>query len=187
MLSFFFFNDTATTEIYTLSLHDALPICLRSSGMQRRHGEVPHPSRAPRAERNSRAAFGSAAGPRESRTNVFAWQCFRSLAVAFRRRIFGRAASHGFLRRYGSAGKFRGQGCPMKCNTVRTKLAGYFDDAVTGGARVEERVQIRQHLEGCGVCRQELERFRKLAVMLSRVPKNIPPADLAVRIKVAAA
>src|SRR5260370_18335440 len=26
MLSIFFFNDTATTEIYTLSLHDALPI-----------------------------------------------------------------------------------------------------------------------------------------------------------------
>src|SRR2546422_5138765 len=28
---FFFFNDTATTEIYTLSLHDALPISRRSS------------------------------------------------------------------------------------------------------------------------------------------------------------
>src|SRR3712207_9425146 len=27
---FLFFNDTATTEIYTLSLHDALPILLRS-------------------------------------------------------------------------------------------------------------------------------------------------------------
>src|SRR3712207_8056400 len=27
MRFFFFFNDTATTEIYTLSLHDALPIC----------------------------------------------------------------------------------------------------------------------------------------------------------------
>src|SRR5476651_1107180 len=26
-VSYFFFNDTATTEIYTLSLHDALPIC----------------------------------------------------------------------------------------------------------------------------------------------------------------
>src|SRR3712207_8412214 len=26
MFAFFFFNDTATTEIYTLSLHDALPI-----------------------------------------------------------------------------------------------------------------------------------------------------------------
>src|SRR2546422_633863 len=31
LLSFFFFNDTATTEIYTLSLHDALPISLRTT------------------------------------------------------------------------------------------------------------------------------------------------------------
>src|SRR5256885_15268970 len=34
---FFFFNDTATTEIYTLSLHDALPICVgktRGLGLQ---------------------------------------------------------------------------------------------------------------------------------------------------------
>src|SRR5690348_17753695 len=30
-LSFFFFNDTATTEIYTLSLHDALPISPETS------------------------------------------------------------------------------------------------------------------------------------------------------------
>src|SRR5438034_8099635 len=30
-LFFFFFNDTATTEIYTLSLHDALPICHNSN------------------------------------------------------------------------------------------------------------------------------------------------------------
>src|SRR2546426_12074914 len=29
---FFFFNDTATTEIYTLSLHDALPISAASGG-----------------------------------------------------------------------------------------------------------------------------------------------------------
>src|SRR3712207_7643756 len=40
-LFFFFFNDTATTEIYTLSLHDALPICAdrnaaRSRGVPRR-------------------------------------------------------------------------------------------------------------------------------------------------------
>src|SRR5260370_19794122 len=85
------------------------------------------------------------------------------------------------------AGKFRGRGSAMKCNTVRTKLAGYLDGAITGGAGVQERVKVGKHLEGCGVCREELERFRKLAVMLSRVPKNIPPADLAVRIKVAAA
>src|SRR5256714_9916462 len=38
-LFFFLFNDTATTEIYTLSLHDALPIWLRSSRRSgKRHG-----------------------------------------------------------------------------------------------------------------------------------------------------
>src|SRR5574338_1172744 len=31
-LFFFFFNDTATTEIYTLSLHDALPISAGARG-----------------------------------------------------------------------------------------------------------------------------------------------------------
>src|SRR3989475_1724363 len=33
---FFFFNDTATTEIYTLSLHDALPISRRRYALFRR-------------------------------------------------------------------------------------------------------------------------------------------------------
>src|SRR3712207_2613180 len=37
---FFFFNDTATTEIYTLSLHDALPICLLLEVVP--EGEVAH-------------------------------------------------------------------------------------------------------------------------------------------------
>src|SRR2546425_9312620 len=48
---FFFFNDTATTEIYTLSLHDALPILIveghapagrpvRSQRLQHAHGEL---------------------------------------------------------------------------------------------------------------------------------------------------
>src|SRR2546429_6563342 len=32
---FFFFNDTATTEIYTLSLHDALPILLNAGRLSR--------------------------------------------------------------------------------------------------------------------------------------------------------
>src|SRR3712207_6901579 len=34
----FFFNDTATTEIYTLSLHDALPICEQALVMAARYG-----------------------------------------------------------------------------------------------------------------------------------------------------
>src|SRR2546427_614266 len=42
----FFFNDTATTEIYTLSLHDALPIYLRRSS--RCHlSSKPHTDRCP--------------------------------------------------------------------------------------------------------------------------------------------
>src|SRR3712207_7527407 len=35
MCRFFFFNDTATTEIYTLSLHDALPIFPTSKGTKK--------------------------------------------------------------------------------------------------------------------------------------------------------
>ena len=46
---------------------------------------------------------------------------------------------------------------------------------------------IRQHLEACEPCREELQRYRKLAVLMSRVPRAVPPADLAVKIKVAAA
>src|SRR2546422_3437830 len=56
-MTIFFFNDTATTEIYTLSLHDALPICffgrdasLASSAWPSSH----HPSRV--AARSNPAA-----------------------------------------------------------------------------------------------------------------------------------
>src|SRR5258708_16562465 len=52
LFSFFFFNDTATTEIYTLSLHDALPICpVRGARcpVQRHRGALPRgPSRRDR-------------------------------------------------------------------------------------------------------------------------------------------
>src|SRR3712207_8026741 len=51
----FFFNDTATTEIYTLSLHDALPISPRGrpvpwrrSGSRRRPWSSPPPGRSRR-------------------------------------------------------------------------------------------------------------------------------------------
>src|SRR2546429_6322884 len=38
-ICFFFFNDTATTEIYTLSLHDALPISFTAAKAARSAGE----------------------------------------------------------------------------------------------------------------------------------------------------
>src|SRR3989442_3220204 len=45
LLFFFFFNDTATTEIYTLSLHDALPIFLSGRSSRRCAGALSSPSR----------------------------------------------------------------------------------------------------------------------------------------------
>src|SRR5438105_12452018 len=55
-LSIFFFNDTATTEIYTLSLHDALPICGRSgcrAGRGRSGRSRGRPSSRERPDRRS--------------------------------------------------------------------------------------------------------------------------------------
>lgn len=75
----------------------------------------------------------------------------------------------------------------MKCTAVRTKLAGYLDDAIATGARPQDRVEIRGHLELCAACRTELQRYRKLSVLLSRTPRFVPPSDLAVRIRIAAA
>src|SRR2546430_15140619 len=49
---FFFFNDTATTEIYTLSLHDALPISTMT--LEGKSGLLPY--------RANTAFWGSAAG-----------------------------------------------------------------------------------------------------------------------------
>src|SRR2546422_10632830 len=58
---FFFFNDTATTEIYTLSLHDALPISRGTSGSARRsrtrpagRGRDARGGHAPRTRRRPR-------------------------------------------------------------------------------------------------------------------------------------
>src|SRR3989442_7670916 len=52
---FFFFNDTATTEIYTLSLHDALPILVRPGRrLQRRRGGRPRRRRRLRGHRRHR-------------------------------------------------------------------------------------------------------------------------------------
>src|SRR5579872_5308504 len=55
--SFFFFNDTATTEIYTLSLHDALPISPATGIPSRR--PPPRSHRQATARRRRRAAARS--------------------------------------------------------------------------------------------------------------------------------
>src|SRR5438552_10501626 len=57
MIFIFFFNDTATTEIYTLSLHDALPILMAFGGMlslsdRRLRVGAPKPAKALRGLRS---------------------------------------------------------------------------------------------------------------------------------------
>src|SRR3712207_6958517 len=61
--TFFFFNDTATTEIYTLSLHDALPISVRSSSPPR-PDHVTRPSTRPAPPGKSPAASCTSPSPR---------------------------------------------------------------------------------------------------------------------------
>src|SRR2546422_11554008 len=65
-LLFFFFNDTATTEIYTLSLHDALPIFPPAAGPTRKPGP-PHKA-GPRPSW-SRARRRSAGDRKSTRLN----------------------------------------------------------------------------------------------------------------------
>src|SRR5438477_4031452 len=57
----FFFNDTATTEIYTLSLHDALPICCRGGRAR---------ARAPRSRAWSRSRARSEEHTSELQSHV---------------------------------------------------------------------------------------------------------------------
>src|SRR5690242_21892122 len=66
----FFFNATATPEIYTLSLHDALPICERAGAdAQSAHADTPQPKgqRIRRAAAASLACHDRAAGRSEER------------------------------------------------------------------------------------------------------------------------
>src|SRR2546426_8814291 len=71
----FFFNDTATTEIYTLSLHDALPICPRGPTASRRGASAHTGARDRRRTgrvntRSSRSARRRGSPPREDRKST---------------------------------------------------------------------------------------------------------------------
>src|SRR3989442_5264349 len=66
---FFFFNDTATTEIYPLSLHDALPISVRPASVHDHDGQGGEPTapgrrRGPGRGVSRRGAVGSPPCPR---------------------------------------------------------------------------------------------------------------------------
>ena len=70
----------------------------------------------------------------------------------------------------------------MTCREAERHLPGYLD----GAARSREHARLREHLDGCGECRRQLERYRRLAVCLASLDPVRAPADLAVRIRVQA-
>jgi hypothetical protein len=69
----------------------------------------------------------------------------------------------------------------VSCATIREKLPGYLDGALPSRAHGP----VREHLDSCSECRAELETYRKLLVLMSQSGRPEPPADLAVRIRVA--
>ena len=71
----------------------------------------------------------------------------------------------------------------MNCVRARRLIPGYLDDAI----RPSDRAYVRQHLNTCADCREQLEGYRRLAVCLAHVQPVAPPEDLAVRIRVRAA
>lgn len=75
----------------------------------------------------------------------------------------------------------------MNCWKIRRMMPGYLDGALVGGPRTDAHAVVRRHLEDCADCCRELERYRQLSMLMSRVEHSAPPADLAVRIKVAVA
>jgi len=70
----------------------------------------------------------------------------------------------------------------MNCRKAQHYLPGYLDGAVLA----RDRAHLRRHLDSCGNCRRELERYRLLAGHLAKVEPVIAPADLAMRIRVQA-
>lgn len=70
----------------------------------------------------------------------------------------------------------------MSCYRIRPRLAGYLD----GALRSRDSAQVRGHLEICAVCRNELEAYQRLSTLMARTERAVPPAGMAVRIRLAA-
>ena len=75
----------------------------------------------------------------------------------------------------------------MHCEKVRRLLPGYLDDAMPTGIWADTHVAVGQHLECCADCRDELRAYQSLSSMMSTAPRPMAPADLALKIRVAAA
>jgi hypothetical protein len=69
----------------------------------------------------------------------------------------------------------------MKCTEAKTLFSAYLDGAVTG----KQMHAIGRHLESCVGCNQHYESLRKVQRLLARVGHRKPPADLALKLRLA--
>lgn len=62
----------------------------------------------------------------------------------------------------------------MNCSKIQKSLSAYHDDQLTP----ELRTELSTHLEGCSLCAEELEDFRRLTVLSAQLDDPQPPSDL---------
>jgi hypothetical protein len=74
----------------------------------------------------------------------------------------------------------------MDCEKVRRLLPGYLDDAIPAGMWADTHVSVGHHLESCEECRAELQAYQIMSSVMSSVQRAVPPADLSLKIRVAA-
>jgi anti-sigma factor RsiW len=70
---------------------------------------------------------------------------------------------------------------PKQCQSIREHFSAYLDGALTGVAMQ----QTAAHLEGCGECEREFAGWRAMQEALAKIGPVRPPADLALRLRVA--
>ena len=73
----------------------------------------------------------------------------------------------------------------MNCEKARRLLPGYLDGAAMTGTFSDNHVSLGHHLECCEDCREEMHAYQALSALMSSVRRPVPPADLALRIRVA--
>src|ERR1044071_8116030 len=96
---FFFFNDTATTEIYTLSLHDALPISYAPCRCG--HHRSPRPALYPARGRSGGESHAPASGASHARTTR-SWHGLSTCPRPLRSHTLRPSAGFGRARHRGS-------------------------------------------------------------------------------------
>jgi Putative zinc-finger len=67
----------------------------------------------------------------------------------------------------------------MNCKESRRYLPGYLDGAISA----EEHAVLREHLDSCGLCRQELEQYQLLTTHLANLEPAAAPENLALQIR----